>query len=68
MREQIAREFVIDLNLAKLYNDGIMTSYDEGISKGRGHSKTAFDRCAMIMLESEMAMARFCPSTLRKGR
>ena len=68
VREQIAREFSIDTKVVRLYNDGIMSDYDIGVSRGRGHSKTAFDRCAMQMLTNEMAMAQVKPSPLRKQR
>jgi len=65
VREQIAAEFVIDLDLVKLANDGILDSYDETVMGGS--TAKAFERNAHILLINKLTMDKSASSPFRRG-
>jgi len=66
VREQIAREFGIDLELVRIANDQILKSYENKVRDEKVPSVT-FERGAQMLLADTMSMERFAPSPLRKG-
>lgn len=70
VREQIAREFVIDLDLIHIFNDQILRSYHGRVRDGVEMDivrEDVFERNAMIILTDNMAMQGFVSSPIRKG-
>lgn len=74
VREQIAREMVVDVDIARRYNDQILSSYEYRVrNKGKMRIDCIFDRAsAMMSLTNVMAMEKYkeireCSSPLRKG-
>jgi len=68
VREQIAREFIIDFDLIRTYNDQILETYEYRVkNKRKMRVDCCFERNAMIILENNMAMAEFASSPIRKG-
>lgn len=68
VREQISREFCIDLDLIRIANDQILPSYEENMKIGRrSEDERLYERTAMISLTNNMAMQDFISSPIRKG-
>lgn len=68
VREQISREFCIDLDLIRIANDEILTSYEEETKSGRSiHGGPLFERNAMLYLTNNISMEDFVSSPIRKG-
>jgi len=67
VREQIASEFVDDLDLVRTANDQILGSYEKKVFEEGTFKKAAFDREAYNMLVSNMQMEPIKSSPIRKG-
>lgn len=69
VREQLAKEWLVDLDAFKAANDDILSSYFENAKAAResGEEAIVFDRNAMFMLRNSNAFEPMAPSPLRKG-